>query len=118
MRPLLIAFAALAVSAAPALSQDMQGLARQNELWAQQEMARQRSVATELQFNTATDHLATAQRLQALRAQNKLPTITTSTPEPDTARLMATPSLAMPSIPDAELAASRARIEAASQNRR
>jgi hypothetical protein len=117
MRLFLIA-SALVACAAPAFAQDTQGLARQNELWAQQEMARQRSVTTELDMNAATDHFATAQRLQALQAQHALPTVTTSTPDPDPARLMATPALAMPSIPDAELAASRARVEAASKNRR
>jgi hypothetical protein len=114
---LLILFAAT-----PAVAQDAAGLAalrmREMELNTQQDLSRARAVALENQLSTLDAQVQTNQRLQDLQAHNlrlQLPAPVVPVHPLDPASL--NPGL-YPSIPDDALAASRARIAAASRNRR
>jgi hypothetical protein len=109
-------------AATPAVAQDAAGLAalqmREMELNAQQDLSRARAVALENQLGTLEAQVQTRQRLDDLQAHGlrlQLPTPVAPVRPLDPATLK--PGL-YPSIPDAALAASRARIAAASRNRR
>lgn len=119
MRRALILLA-LAAVAGPAAAQDPASDAilqlRQMEQNAQQDLARQRAMALENDLNALDARLKTEQRLRDLEARGPTPS-----PPPailPRARPSATPLPTYPSIPDAALAASRARIAEASRNRR
>jgi hypothetical protein len=113
----------LMISAAtPAAAQDAAGLAalqmREMELNAQQDLSRARLQALENQLSTLEAQVQTSQRLNDLNAHGlrlQLPAPVAPIHPVDPASLK--PGL-YPSIPDAALAASRARIAAASRNRR
>ena len=118
MRSILLALAVNAVVAASALAQaDPARLARENDLWAQQQNQNQRAVALENQVNALDARLGTEARLRELREQARRPAV----PEryvPKSGAVRAPELGAFPSIPDEALAASNARVRAASQNRR
>lgn len=111
---------ALAAIAGPAAAQDPATNAilqlREMERNAQQDLARQRAMALENDLNALDARLKTEQRLRDLEARGP------AVPPPPAilprARPSATPPPAYPAIPDAALAASRARIAEASRNRR
>jgi len=117
MRSLLLALAICAASAAPALAQvDAARLARENDLWAQQQLQSQRAVALENQLNTLDARVGTELRLRDMRDQARRPVL----PEPyvPSTGAKAAGVGPFPSIPDAALAASNKRVREASQNRR
>jgi hypothetical protein len=90
--------------------------AEQNELWARQQAAEQRAIALRNELQALEAKVQTETRLQQLRAQGQY-----RGPDPVYAASAAPPaqlSTEFPSIPDKALAASRARILAASANRR
>jgi hypothetical protein len=116
------AFLLVLMAAAPAAAQDAAGLAalqmRETELSSQQDLSRARAVALENQLSTLEAQVQTNQRLQDLQAHNlrlRLPAPVVPVRPLDPASL--DPGR-YPSIPDDALAASRARIAAASRNRR
>lgn len=84
--------------------------------WAERMMDRPRQLGLEAELNTLETRLRTEQNLAALRAQGPPP------PRLDPSGLDLTPApdriQAWPTIPDAALAASRARIEALLAERR
>lgn len=118
MRLLLPVLAILTAAASPAAAQlDPARIARENDLWAQQQLQNQRAVAMENQLNALDARLSTEVRLRELRDQARRPVL----PAPHVSRSAsaATPDLGpFPSIPDETLAASNRRVRAASQNRR
>lgn len=116
MRPILIALALGAVSATSAQAQaNPAQVARENDLWAQQQLQSQRAVALENQMNALDARLGTEVRLRELRDQARRPAI----PEPYVAKSGAALDLGpFPSIPDETLAASNRRVREASQNKR
>ena len=95
--------------------------AQQNEAWAAQQAADQRAIAQRNELEALEAKVQTETRLQQLPGLNLPPRTTdpvyapTAAPEPVPADQLAAD---YPSIPDAELAASRARILQASANRR
>ncbi len=105
-----------ALAQTPSLSQLT---AQQNERWAQQLTADQKAIAQHNEFEALDARIQTEARLQQMRTQGlglRIPDpVYRPAPEPaDAARLAAE----YPSIPDKDLAASRARILSASRNRR
>jgi hypothetical protein len=112
MHPFILALAALAATASPAPAQDVFGLARQNDLWGEQQMARQRDIRQTNDLNTLKDRLVTDQQMRDLALAGASPPV--NLPPGPVSAIVET---AMPSIPDAELAASRARVMAASQKK-
>ncbi len=117
MRPLLLALALSALSAGAALAQVSPAqMARENDLWAQQQLQNQRAVALENQVNALDARLGTEVRLRELQAQASRPDLTP--PSDPQARMAPLDPGAFPSIPDDVLAASNARVREASQNRR
>lgn len=112
---LLLALAALSVSASAASAQvSHEAIARDMDLQAQQQMQRQRSIALENQLNTLDARVQSEQRLRDVEAAR--PPAFYRPTDPATQRPVAGGGFA--SIPDAALAASNARVRAASQNRR
>ncbi|KRB52171.1 hypothetical protein ASE02_13640 [Phenylobacterium sp. Root700] len=116
MRPLLLSLALLTVSAAPALAQvDHQSAMRDLDVLNQQQMQLQRSVALENQLSTLEAKVQTEQRLRDIDAIRTRPSLTL----PSGPRAVGTTNAdGYVSIPDDMLAASNARVRAASQNRR
>lgn len=117
-----LALLLLMSAASPAIAQDAAGLAtlqmREMELNSQQDLSRARAVALENQLSTLDAQVQTNQRLQDLQAHGlrlQLPAPVVPIRPVDPASLK--PGR-YPSIPDDALAASRARIAAASRNRR
>ena len=117
-----LALLLLMSAAGPAMAQDAAGLAawrmREMELNAQQDLSRARAVALENQLSTLDAQVQTHQRLDDLQAHGlrlQLPAPIAPVRPRDRASL--DPGR-YPSIPDDALAASRARIAAASRNRR
>lgn len=115
----LVLVAMLAI-AGPAAAQDPATNAllqlHEMEQSAQQDLARQRDIVRENEFNALDARLKTEQRLRDLEARGLAPP-----PLPlilPGARPSASPPPTCPSIPDAALAASRARIAEASRKRR
>lgn len=113
LRILLVLLAAgpAAAQIDPSLNAALQ--MRETELMGQQELARMRDIAQHNQITTLETQVQTNQRLQELQVNNlrlRLP--------PPAAYPVGVSSGPYPQIPDAELAASRARIQAASRNRR
>lgn len=117
MQRFVLSLAVLAVSAPSAFAQvDHQTALRELDLTAQQQMQQQRSVALENQFNALDAKVQTEQRLRDVEVMRTRPSLT----------LPAKPGLAadpanvggFASMPDDMLAASNARVRAASQNRR
>jgi hypothetical protein len=116
---LLLALGAAAPAAVPAAAQAYRGLALSQDASriADQQAARSRDIAITNDLSTLQARVQTDQGLSdlaALRAPPALPTVAlpAGAPPPmiDTSKLA--------SIPDAELAASNARIRAAADNRR
>jgi hypothetical protein len=110
------------LAATPAVAQDAAGLAalqmREMELDAQQDLSRARAVALENQLSTLDAQVQTSQRLGDLQAHGlRLQLPAPVAPVRPLAPATLNPGL-YPSIPDDALAASRARIVAASRNRR
>ena len=114
----LIVFMALAM-AVPAYAQGYQGLALSNEASriAGEQAARSRDIAITNDLSTLQARVQTDQSLNdiaALRAGSTAPTVVlppgAAPPKIDTSKFV--------SIPDAELAASNARVVAAANNRR
>ncbi|UTP38910.1 hypothetical protein M9M90_17040 [Phenylobacterium sp. LH3H17] len=116
MRPLLIALALGMASTSPVLAQaDPAQVARENDLWAQQQLQNQRAVALENQMNALDARLGAEVRLRELRDQARRPAM----PEPYVPKSGAALNLGpFPSIPDEALAASNRRVREASENRR
>jgi hypothetical protein len=109
-------------TAGPAMAQDAAGLAalqmRDMELNSQQDLSRARALALENQLSTLDAQAQTSQRLNDLQAHGlrlRLPAPVVPVRPRDPASLDFS---RYPSIPDDALAASRARIAAASRNRR
>jgi hypothetical protein len=119
MRRALILLA-LAAVAGPAAAQDPATDAilqlRQAEQEAQHDLARQRAMALENDLNALDARLKTEQRLRDLEARG--PTVAPPPVILPQAKPSPQQASAWPSIPDAALAASRARIAEASRNRR
>lgn len=120
-RPHLAIFLALACGLGPpaAAQQSLNQLtAEQNALWAQQQAAEQRAIALRNELQALEAKIQTETRLQQLRDQGQSrgpgPVYAVSSAPVPAAQL----SMEFPSIPDKALAASRARILAASANRR
>lgn len=91
---------------------------REMEAIGRQDLARSADIALQNQLSTMQAQAQTEARLRDLQAHNlqtglPAPVIPPHPQEPGAAR-----SKAYPSIPDSELAASRARVLAASRNRR
>lgn len=115
----LVLVAMLAI-AGPAAAQDPATNAllqlHEMEQTAQQDLARQRDIVRENEFNALDARLKTEQRLRDLEARGLAP------PHPPVilpnSRPSAARSAVYPSIPDAALAASRARIAEANRKRR
>jgi hypothetical protein len=109
----LVALSACASAASAQISHE--AIARDMDLQAQQQMQRQRSIALENQLNALDARVQSEQRLRDVEATRPpafyRPT-DPATPRPVTA------GGGYASIPDAALAASNARVRAASQNRR
>jgi hypothetical protein len=114
---LLILFASTPAAAQDAAAQAALQM-REMELNTQQDLARARAVALENQLSTLDAQVQTRQRLNDLEAHGlrlPLPAPVAPVRPVEAARLK--PDI-YPSIPDEALAASRARIAAASRNRR
>lgn len=116
MRPAMFAatfaLAGMAVmSATPAAGQTAYYDHQLGVLQAQQQMERQRSVALENEFNALSAQVQTEQALRALRAQAQPPAIPSILPRP-VGEVAEQPALDLPTIPDARLAASNARVRA------
>ncbi len=110
------------IAARPAMAQDAAGLAalqmREMELSSQQDLSRARAVALENQLSTLEAQVQTDQRLHDLESNGlrmRLPAPVAPVRPMNPAELK---HGGYPSIPDDVLAASRARIAAASRNRR
>lgn len=99
-----------AAAAAPAAAQLPLTLQRDNELWAEQQMARQREIAIQNQLSTLEARVRTDEALRDLD-RNAL-----RTPRQPDLRAVDPGKLA--GIPDDRLAASNARVRAAAANRR
>ena len=117
-----LALLLMVTAAMPAKAQDAAGLAalqlREMELTSQQDLNRARAVALENQLNTLDAQVQTNQRLSDLNPHGlrlRLPAPVVPVRPMDPVDLK--PGR-YPSIPDEALAASRARIAAASRNRR
>lgn len=118
VRSLLI----VALLAGPARAQDAAGMAilqqREMETIGRQALARSADIALQNQLSTIQAQAQTEAGLRDLQAHG----LQTSLPAPAIPLYPQEPSAvrskAYPSIPDAELAASRARIVAASRNKR
>jgi hypothetical protein len=111
-----LAFLALCFAGPAAAQTDPLANIRQQELLAQQQMIQQRSIAVENQLNALDARLRAEQSLADLRAQAAPPL-----PIPSDPALTPTPPApagGYASIPDDRLAASNARVRAASGNRR
>ena len=116
MRPLILSLALFAVSAAPALAQvDHQSAMRDLDALNQQQIQLQRSVALENQLNTLDAKVQTDQRLRDIDAIRTRPSLTAPSGPPAVGTKNDDGYV---SIPDDMLAASNARVRAASQNRR
>lgn len=114
---LTAALAASAVLAAvPASAQDLYALERSNELRVEQQMANQRAIALENEFQALDARLRTEQALRDLRDQAAQPYVRIPR-DPSVGPALA-PIPGAASIPDDRLAASNARVRAAAQNRR
>lgn len=116
MRTLIIALALGLAPAAQALAQtDPAQLARENDLWAQQQLQNQRAVALENHMNALDARLSTEVRLRELRDQARRPVM----PEPYVPKSGAALNIGpFPSIPDEALTASNRRVRAATENKR
>jgi hypothetical protein len=118
----LFPFLFAAFIAGPAWAQDAAGMAilqqREMEAIGRQDLARPADVALQNQLSTLQAQEQTEARLRDLQAHN----LQTGLPPPvmplQPRERGAVRAKTYPSIPDAELAASRARILAASRNRR
>lgn len=119
MRPIVLAFAVFAASANPAPAQvDPLAALRDAEVFSQQQAARQRAIELENRLSTLEARMATQERLRGIERQQArhAPPSMTLPPEPRTRRAATAAGFA--SIPDDRLAASNARVLAASRNRR
>jgi hypothetical protein len=108
--------------AGPACAQDAAGMAilqqREMEAVGRQDLARQADIAAQNQLSTLQAQAQTEARLRELQAHNLQTGLPAPVIPPHPLPAGAAMAKAYPSIPDAELAASRARIVAASRNRR
>jgi len=114
-------FLALALAApAPALAQDFNNILLENQMRAEQDMARQRGVALQNEFMALDARVRTEQTIRDVQAQARTPRLPLpperQPPPPTTAPPFDAGQIA--SIPDAALAASNARVREASENRR
>ena len=114
MRALLAILAVLACASSASAQISHETIAREMDLQAQQQMQRQRSIALENQLNALDARVQSEQRLRDVQAAR--PPAFQSPADPSTPRPLTAGGYA--SIPDAALAASNARVRAASQNRR
>ncbi|HSV04132.1 MAG TPA: hypothetical protein VLI41_13100 [Phenylobacterium sp.] len=124
MRPAAIFAVLLAAAGSPALAQAFHPLPPQtpiqpqyNELWAQQEMARQQSIALQNQLTAIEAQQRTDEAIANVQAQRINPRL----PLPDVTEGAPPPSIdtgALASIPDSALAESNKRVLDAAQNRR
>ena len=114
----LIVFMALAM-AVPAYAQGYQGLALSNEASriAGEQAARSRDITITNDLSTLQSRVQTDQDLSDLSALRARPTVPTITPPPNALPPIIDISK-LASIPDAELAASNARVVAAASNHR
>ncbi len=95
--------------------------AQQNDLWAQQQAADQRAIAQRNELEALDAKLQTETRLQQMRTQGLGLRIPDPVYSPGLAPApggVASLAVDYPSIPDKDLAASRARVLSASRNRR
>lgn len=123
MRPAAILTILIAAAGSPALAQSFHPLPPQspiqpqfNELWAQQEMARQQAIAQQNQLTALEAQQRTEQAIATVQAQRINPRL----PLPDETGSAPLPSIdtgALASIPDSELAASNKRVLDAAENR-
>ena len=124
MRNLALLALLIAASAAPAAAQVVPlplpaspVQPQYNELWAQQEMARQQAIALQNQLTAVEAQQRTDEAIANVQAQRINPRL----PLPDATGATALPSIdagTLASIPDAALAESNKRVLDAAQNRR
>lgn len=124
MRPAALLAVLLAAAGSPALAQSFHPLPPQtpiqpqyNELWAQQEMARQQAIALQNQLTAVEAQQRTDEAIANVQAQRINPRL----PLPDATGATALPSIdagTLASIPDAALAESNKRVLDVAQNRR
>ena len=124
MRALTFAVAVMSLGVglapvAPAAAQDYRALdfARDADLYAAASAARQREVALTNELSTLQARVQTDEALRDLAAQRAYAPISTVNPSTGAA-LPRIDTSKLASIPDAELAASNARVRAAAENRR
>lgn len=110
MRAVIAVIAAL-TAASPVAAQVPLAIQRDNELWAQQQAARQREVATYNEFIALDARVRADQALRDLERQTR----DSRLPPADPAQLRTSQPAA---IPDDRLEASNARVREASRNRR
>ncbi len=117
MNRLILSLAVLALSTPSALAQvDHQSAMRDLDLTAQQRAQQQRAVALENQFNALDAKVQTEQRLRDIDIMRTRPSLTL--PAKADAPPDQVSAAGFAEMPDDMLAASNARVRAASQNRR
>lgn len=117
MNRFILSMAVLALSAPSALAQvDHQSAMRDLDLTAQQRAQQQRAVALENQFNALDAKVQTDQRLRDVDIMRTRPSLTL--PPKAGAAPDQVGAAGFAEMPDDMLAASNARVRAASQNRR
>jgi len=124
MRLAAVLSALIAAAAAPAIAQvaplplpPPTNSPQYNEIWAQQEMARQQQIAIQNQLNALEAQVRTEQAIAQVQAQRANPRL----PLPDVTGSTALPNIdtgALASIPDSALAESNKRVRDAANNRR
>ena len=117
MRAALVLSLALALPA-PALAQDFNTIFLENQMRAEQDMARQRGVALHNELMALDARVRTEQAIRDAQAQARTPRL--QVPAERQPPPAATPPVAgqVASIPDAALAASNARVRDAAAGRR
>ncbi len=119
MRAALVLALAVAVPA-PALAQDFNAILMENQMRAEQELARQRGVALHNELMALDARVRSEQAIRDIQAQGRTPRLPLP-PEPQPPPPATPPpfdSGQIASIPDAALSASNARVREASENRR
>lgn len=119
MRAALVLALTLAAPAA-AFGQDLNSMMLENQMRAEQEMARQRGVALHNEFMALDARVRSEQAIRDAQVQGRtlrLPTPSERQPPPAATAPPFDPGQ-IASIPDEALAASNARVREASQNRR
>jgi len=115
-----LVLALLLAAPAPTFAQDFNSIMLENQMRAEQEMARQRGVALHNEFIALDARVRSEQAIRDAQAQGRTVRLATA-PErqpPPAATAPPFDSGQIASIPDAALAASNARVREASQNRR